>query len=115
MTLPAIHPALCRSPRQRGVSLVTAIFLLVVLSGLAGAMINVYISQQVSSGLDIQGARAYHAARAGIEWGLYQQLQNNRCSNTATIVPPAPTLSAFSVTITCTLTATGAQPAAVNG
>ena len=66
--------------RQAGVGLVTAIFLLVVLAGLGVAMVGLFNAQQTSSNLDLQGARAYQAARAGLEWGLFQQMRNNSCS-----------------------------------
>lgn len=97
-----------RMRRARGVSLVTAIFLLVVLAGLGAAMMTVATSQQASSSMDIQGARAYQAARAGIEWGLYKQLISNgnsaACftSPTSFALPSGSTLTGFSVTVTCT-------------
>lgn len=56
----------------RGFSVLSAIFLLVVLSALAAFIVNVASSQHMGSALDVQGARVYQAARAGIEWGLYQ-------------------------------------------
>ena len=61
---------------QKGFSLVTAIFLLVVLGGLGAMMMTFFTAQQQSSALDVVGTRAYHAARAGIEWGAYQVLRN---------------------------------------
>lgn len=57
---------------QNGFALVTAIFLLVVLAALGGFIVNIFTSQQQTSALDLQGERAYQAARAGIEWGAYQ-------------------------------------------
>ncbi|MBC7857308.1 MAG: agglutinin biogenesis protein MshP, partial [Burkholderiaceae bacterium] len=73
-------------PRNRagGASLVTAIFLLVVLAGMAAAMVNLSTSQHAASAMDVRGARAYQAARAGAEWALYQQLQLATCNATAT-------------------------------
>ena len=62
--------------RSAGIGLVTAIFLLVVLAGLAVAMVGISGAQHSASALDVQGARAYQAARAGIEWGLFQSLRN---------------------------------------
>lgn len=56
----------------RGFALVSAIFILVVLAALGAFILNISSSQQIGSALDVQGARAYQAARAGIEWGLYQ-------------------------------------------
>lgn len=104
---------------QQGVSLITAIFLLVVLAGLAAAMVNVSIMQNTSSAMDVQGARAYQAARAGIEWGVYQRLINSApCAGTTSFVPPAfmppsppAPLSTFTVTVTCAATSyAGATP-----
>lgn len=92
-----------RRPREAGVGLVTAIFLLVVLAGLAVAMVSVYTAQQASSNLDLQGARAYQAARAGLEWGLFQDLRNNTCNARSSFALPAGTsLSGFTVVVSCT-------------
>lgn len=57
---------------QRGFSIVTAIFLLVVLAGLGAVMMTFFTAQQQSSALDVLGSRAYQAARAGIEWAAFQ-------------------------------------------
>jgi MSHA biogenesis protein MshP len=94
-----------RRLRQAGVGLVTAIFLLVVLAGLAVAMVSVYTAQQASANLDLQGARAYQAARAGLEWGLFRQLRTGQagCIGGATFgMPGATSLSGFTVVVSCT-------------
>jgi MSHA biogenesis protein MshP len=90
-----------RLRRSAGVGLITAIFLLVVLTGLGVAMVTVFSGQQASSALDVQGARAYQAARAGIEWGLFQKLRNNTCASASFAMPAGTTLSGFVVTVTC--------------
>ena len=88
--------------REAGVGLVTAIFLLVVLAGLGVAMVSLFNSQQASSNLDLQGARAYQAARAGLEWGLFRQMRSNSCSADARFALPAgTTLSGFTVVVSC--------------
>lgn len=56
---------------QRGFSLVSAIFLLVVLAGLGAAMVNFSIAQNQAQALDVMGSRAYQAANAGVEWAAY--------------------------------------------
>lgn len=90
--------------RMRGFSLVTAIFLLVVLAGLGAAIVNVFTMQQVESALDVQGVRAEQAARAGIEWGLYRQLIDGTCDASQSFALPAGTsLSTFTVNVQCTL------------
>lgn len=87
--------------RQRGFSLVSAIFLLIVLAGLGAAIVNISTTQHTSSALDVQGTRAYQAARAGIEWGLYRQLREGDCDAETSFTPPAPTLGVFKVTVRC--------------
>lgn len=104
---------------QRGFSIVTAIFLIVVLAALGSCIVQVVTQQQASSVLDVSGSRTYQAARAGIEWAAYQVLDPNNTLNPGTcdpIVMPAcpasPThlsalsgsLSPFTVTVTCTPT-----------
>jgi MSHA biogenesis protein MshP len=108
MTTPTFFRAAARR-RSAGVGLVTAIFLLVVLAGLGVAMVTIFTSQQQSSTLDVQGARAYQAARAGIEWGLFQRTRNNNCFASSTFaLPSTSALSGFSVTVTCKPVGSGA-------
>jgi MSHA biogenesis protein MshP len=117
---------MCRSPRIRGnvreggFSLVTAIFLVVVLAVLGAFIVSVTGLQQSGHQLDILGARAYQAARAGIEWGAFQVLDPNNALNPATCSPvilpacPATTdistlagsLAVFTVTVRCVPTTT---------
>lgn len=97
-------PTAGRLRRMRGFSLVTAIFLLVVLAALAAVMVNISTFQQTESVLDVQGARAEQAARAGLEWGVYRQLIDGQCDPGATFALPAGTsLSTFTVNVQCAL------------
>ncbi|WP_432377440.1 hypothetical protein [Duganella sp. P38] len=57
--------------KSAGVAIVTAIFLLIVVAGLAVAVVSLSSSQQTASAQDVQAQRAYHAAKAGIEWAVY--------------------------------------------
>lgn len=101
MTTPDFSPVRA-SRRSSGVGLVTAIFLLVVLAALGVAMVGIFTTQQAGAALDEQGARAYQAARAGIEWGLYRQLRQGACNNASFGFPANSSLSGFTVTVTCT-------------
>jgi MSHA biogenesis protein MshP len=106
---------MCRRDRnQAGFTLVTAIFLLVVLAALGAFMVSISTAQHAASALDVQGARAYQAARAGVEWGAYQVLnpENNisdttpadnryACAGTPAAVAVAGSLSGFAVNVTC--------------
>jgi MSHA biogenesis protein MshP len=95
---------------QRGFSIVTAIFLVVVLALLGAFIVSVTGLQQSSTQLDMQGVRAYHAARAGVEWAAFQIL--TPVADTPPACPTSPThitglggsLSTFTVTVTCTET-----------
>jgi MSHA biogenesis protein MshP len=97
--------------KSAGVALVTAIFLLVVLAGLAVAVVSMTTAQQATSVMDVQAQRAYQAARAGSEWALYVALRTGPtppapavtlgCAGTYDVPMPAGTLSGFTVTVRC--------------
>lgn len=90
--------------KSSGVALVTAIFLLVVLAGLAVAVVALTTTQQATRTQDELGVRAYLAAKAGMEWALFTRLQGAGldCSSPVTFALPAnTTLAGFIVTITC--------------
>lgn len=93
---------------QQGFSIITAIFLLVVLSFLGVAMVSFSTSQHQSEAMDVMGSRAYQAARAGIEWQAHYVV--NSASNAAAAVPECGvnnlgvlggTLAPFTVTVNC--------------
>ena len=97
---PHIRPA-------RGVSLITAVFLIVLLAGLAAALVRVFGAQQAASAMDMLGSQAYQAARSGLEWGMFQQLRvqppSVGCFAKQTFALPSDgSLRNFSVTVTCT-------------
>lgn len=98
-----------RRLHSRGVSLVTAVFLIVVLAGLSAAIVNVFTTQQQSAVLDIMGVRADQAARSGLEWGLYRQLRVQppavTCFSATPVtfaMPGNTVMSTFTVTVSCT-------------
>lgn len=92
----------CRGAwRQRGFAAVAALFVLVVLAALGAFMVSISSSQQVNAARDIQGSRAYWAARAGLEWAV-----GSLAAAPATCpTPPAPfTVEGFTVAVTCART-----------
>jgi MSHA biogenesis protein MshP len=91
-----------RFASQRGFSMIVAVFLLVVLGALGAAMANLSVIQHTGLARDVQGARAYQAARTGIEWALYRSLVSKDTCPSTSFVPPAQTLQGFTVTVTCT-------------
>lgn len=86
---------------QHGFSIVSAIFLLVILSAMGAFMLTFSNVQQMTSAQDLQGGKAYQAARAGIDWGAYQILQGSNPSCTG-----APSLggnlASFNLVVQCT-------------
>lgn len=112
-----------RPATQQGFSIIAAIFILVVLAALGAFMVTIYTNQQIGFAMDVQGSRAYQAARSGIEWGVFkvQWTAAYRFGYTAlgvatdpdlrscgggsgsfTFPASATTLSDYTVTVTCT-------------
>ena len=112
--LPAALPRALAHGRARGVSLLTAVFLLVVLASLSAAIVGVFSAQQSTSTLDVLGVRADQAARSGLEWGLYRQLRvqpgvpSIACFSATPVtfaLPSDGSLASFSVTVSCSASA----------
>ncbi len=93
--------------KQQGFAAIAAIFLVVVLAALGGFMVSFSNTQHLTVAQDYQGARAYWAARAGVEWGV---------GRVVTACPASPTtlsLEGFSVVVTCSLSTYTEEGAAV--
>ena len=88
---------------RRGFALPSAIFLLVVLAALGAFLLRISTSQQIGAALDVQGARAFQAARAGIEWGLFQSLRNDSCGG-GTLSFGGTGMAGFSTAVVCART-----------
>jgi len=89
-------------------SLVSAVFLLVVLAGLglSAARLGVIQSQTVTSGL--RAAQAFQAARSGAAWAAHRAISGGVCAS-ATLNLTEGGASGFDVTVDC------AQSAHVEG
>lgn len=85
--------------RPSGFGLIAVLVILVMLAGMAAAIVSISTSQQSSSAQDVLAARAWQAARAGNEWGLYQALRNNQCAASSSLDLRADT--GFYVTVSC--------------
>jgi MSHA biogenesis protein MshP len=88
--------------KQQGFLLPAAIFILVILAGLGAYALNITSIQQTTSTQDVQGSRAYQAARAGVEWAAYQVLNPGdpalaNCPASSTLL----TINNFEVTVSC--------------
>ncbi len=104
-------------PKQKGFSLVTAIFLLVILASIGAFMVTIGGTQRATTTAAIQGARAYQAARTGIDWAIFTIQQANNpmdqdpvrtaCTDVidpANFILNVPGLNGFTVTLNCMLT-----------
>ncbi|MBX3675429.1 MAG: hypothetical protein KF853_00265 [Rhodocyclaceae bacterium] len=91
--------------RQGGFSIVTAIFLIVVLAALGAFAVSMFRVQQTTAAYDELGVRGYQAAQAGIEWGAWQVLRNGGACAAATNLALPGSLSPFAVTVACASTA----------
>ena len=104
---------------QAGFIIPAAIFLIVVLAALGAYAVTISTTQSFSSAQDVQGSRAYHAARSGLEWGLYQVLDPTNATVAAMVAPYGTgtqawpnfptcppdtvlTIDGFTVTVSCT-------------
>lgn len=85
--------------KQRGFSLVAAIFILVIVALLGAFMVTMSIIERSTSSYAVQGARAYHAALSGVEWGIGRAIAGN-CAPTTSFAAQ----SGFNVTVLCTPT-----------
>jgi MSHA biogenesis protein MshP len=88
-------------------SLITAIFLLLILAALGAFIVSFGAVQQADAALDAQGSRAYHAARTGLEWGAYQAIVPAVpvCAAQTALALPAAQFGPFTtVTVVCTAT-----------
>ena len=103
-----VMPLVPCTPRlSRGFSLISAIFLLVVIAALGTFAVTLSTTQQQSAALDVMGARAYQAARAGVEWAAFgvsqtaSGVQWANCAPSTNLGALGGTLAPFSVAVTC--------------
>ncbi len=89
--------------QQRGFSLLTAIFLLVVVAGIVGYMVSLAVVQHNTLAMAVQGSRALQAARSGLDYAAYRALQDGSCPATDTLIfgSDEPALQPFRVTLDC--------------
>ncbi len=87
----------------RGMGAIAVIVVLVVLATLAAAVLRLGQQAQTVTAQDVQGARASAAARAGIEWGLYQALKGTwtACSSLSQTLDLSTDGGGMRVTVGC--------------
>lgn len=95
--------------RQKGFTLMTALFLLVILSLIASFIVSIAALTRDSDILTAQGTRAYYAAKSGLEWGIYQVTQGTGSPPSYNCPAPQTTITftqgamtGFSAVVKCT-------------
>ena len=105
------RPRSGRGPGRRagGFTLVSVIFILVVLAALGAALASISTRQQMGSAAELDAARGLQAARAGLEWAAFQVLRvpappaaAPACFSTTSFT--AAGLAGFTITVRCTRT-----------
>jgi MSHA biogenesis protein MshP len=87
---------------QRGFSLVSAVFLLVVLAGLGVYAVRLNTIQQQTVTAGLRAAQAYQAAQAGVAWGAYRALNGGACAASSTLNLTEGATNGFRVSVQCT-------------
>ncbi len=91
-----------RERPAQGFVLPAAIFLLVVLGGLAGWMMQLTVATQAQDALAIESERAYRAAEAGLEAGIYAARQTGAgCGDVAQNIAFTGQLARFQANVSC--------------
>lgn len=90
--------------RQRGIALVAAVFLIVVLAvlGVFAVRLGTLESQTVSA--ELRAAQAFHAAKSGIAWAAHRALNGGWCA-VQTLDLTEAGAAGFDVTVQCTQSA----------
>ncbi len=86
-----------------GFALIAAIFILVLLAGVGSAMMNISATHQATASMALLGTRAYHAARSGAEWAVYEAVNSGGCPAANFTLNEAAT-TGFDVVVTCSST-----------
>jgi type II secretory pathway pseudopilin PulG len=85
-------------------SLIVALFLIVVLALLAAFAVTLVTGQREQENLALRSSRAQQAARAGAEWAGTRALRNNSCVAAAVLNLNQGALNGYRVTVNCVAT-----------
>jgi MSHA biogenesis protein MshP len=67
--------------RLRGFALVSALFLIVVLSALGAFLVDLVAVQHATPAMRVRAARADYAARSGMAWAVHRALDAGVCGD----------------------------------
>ncbi len=86
--------------RARGFSLVTAMFIMIIVALLVASVARISGQSRQAGVLQLSEARAFQAAQTGLEWGLYQ-LQGGNCPASPTTFQVGGDLADFQIQVSC--------------
>jgi MSHA biogenesis protein MshP len=66
--------------KQKGINLISVIFLLVVIASIGAFMVTIGNVQQQTSTFSVLSSRALFAAQSGMQWAVQAVLATNDCS-----------------------------------
>lgn len=92
------RPRHCTLSKSKGFALPAALFLLVVLGGLAAWLMRMTEMGMAQDALELEGERAYQAAQAGLEAGIYGA-RNGSCASQD--IAFTGNLSRFTASVAC--------------
>ena len=87
--------------QSQGFSLVAVIFIITILAGAVVFIQRISNVSVATNNLAMQGARAWQAAEAGSEWGIYQVTNGGCPAATSTFSLTEQSLIGFDVTVNC--------------
>jgi MSHA biogenesis protein MshP len=82
--------------RQSGFTILSALFLLVVLAALGAYMVRLSTAQHLSTALTVNASRAYYAAYSGMEWAAFRIRSLTACPT----VPTSFAVEGYTVSLT---------------
>ena len=89
------------SNRSRGFSLVAVIFLITILAVAVVFIQRISNVAVATNNLAMQGARAWQAAEAGAEWGIYRVTTGGCPAASSSFTMSEESLAGFEVTVLC--------------
>lgn len=90
--------------RERGFSILVALFIIVVLAALAVFIVGITATSASTPTLTLLEARALDAARSGFEWGADEALAQQACPPTTTLDFTTQGLTGFTAQVSCSET-----------
>ena len=90
-----------KTKKSRGMALLTAIFLIVVLVSLGAAVVSLSNVEQDTTTKSLLSAKVYYGAKAGLEWGIQQAIAAGTCSASTGFSLTQSASNGVSVTVTC--------------